>query len=274
MNDAPLFKIDVEQVLKNKVPNVKIPRFIVNYLKKIAHENDINSLLVHTDTRKNLDFIESSLEYFKITLDIIGRDNLPPKKGRYIFAGNHPLGGFDGVATGYFLGKAYDNKVRLIVNDILMGLPPLRDMFIPVNKTGSQNKEYADMMRTFYESDFQLMTYPAGMCSRKVHGEIADMEWKKNFISKAVEFQRDVVPIYFEGRNSNFFYNLSKCRMFFKIKLNIEMLYLVDELFKQTGKHFRICVGKPISWQTFDKSKTYEQWAQWVKEIVYEMAKE
>ena len=129
------------------------------------------------------------------------------------------------------------------------------------------------MMQKLYESDNNLLTYPAGMCSRKVNGKVVDLEWKKNFISKAIEYQRDVIPIYFEGRNSNFFYNLANLRKFFRIKFNIEMMYLVNEMFKQKGNHFNICIGKPIPWQTFDKSKSLMEWATWVKEIVYKMEK-
>ena len=149
----------------------------------------------------------------------------------------------------------------------------MHEMFIPVNKVGNQNKNHATMMQELYESENNLLTYPAGMCSRKIKGKIVDLEWKKNFISKAIEYQRDVVPIYFEGRNSNFFYNLANLRKFFKIKLNIEMLYLVNEMFKKKGAHFTIRIGKPIAWQTFDKSKGLTEWAAWVKEIVYKMEK-
>jgi putative hemolysin len=153
-----------------------------------------------------------------------------------------------------------------------MNLEPMHEMFIPVNKVGSQSKNHASMMQDLYESDNNLLTYPAGMCSRKINGKIIDLEWKKNFISKSVEYQRDVVPIYFEGKNSNFFYNLANIRKFFRIKINIEMMYLVNEMFKQKGKHFMIRIGKPIPWQTFDKTKSQSEWAAWVKEIVYTMA--
>jgi len=147
----------------------------------------------------------------------------------------------------------------------------MKEMFVPVNKLGSQTREHAEMMKQLYESDNNLVTYPAGVCSRKQNGKICDLEWKKNFITKAVEYQRDVIPVYFEGRNSSFFYNLANLRKFLKIKFNVEMMYLADELFKQKGKHFTIKFGQPIPWQTFDKSKSQAQWAQWVKDIVYDM---
>ncbi len=271
MTQDKVIKMDIAQVLKNKAPKTKVPTFIVNYLRRIAHEDEFNIFFQANPTLKNLEFIEAGLKYLGVTVDIKGEENLP-KDGRLIFASNHPLGGLDGVATGYVLGKVYVGKVRFFSNDLMMNLHPMRDMFVPVNKTGAQGKGHAEMMQQLYESDSHLLTYPAGVCSRKVNGQITDLVWQKNFISKSIQYQRDVVPIYFEGRNSNFFYNLARLRKFLGIKFNIEMMYLADEMFKQKGKHFRIRIGKPIPWQTFDKTKNHHKWAEWVKEIVYKMA--
>jgi putative hemolysin len=271
MTTYKIINIDIAKVLKSKAPKTKVPKFIVNYLRRIVHEKEFNEFFKKNPDKKNLEFIKAGLDYLSVSIEIKGKENLPPKGGKYIFASNHPLGGLDGIATGYLIGKEYDGKVRFFSNDLLMHLHPLHDMFIPVNKTGSQGKGHAEMMQKLYESDNHLITYPAGICSRKEKGKICDLEWKKNFINKAVEFQRDVVPIYFEGRNSNFFYNLANLRKFFGIKFNVEMMYLADEMFKQKGKSFSITIGKPIPWETFDKSKTQTQWAQWVKEIVYKM---
>jgi putative hemolysin len=272
MSTEKIINIDMEQVLKSKAPKTKFPSFIVNYLRRIVHEKEFNIFFKNNPNLKNLEFIEAAFKYLEVTTSIDGIENLPPKNGRYIFASNHPLGGLDGITTGYLIGKEYDGKVRFFSNDLMMHLHPMRDMFVPVNKVGSQSKGHAEMMQRLYESDNHLITYPAGMCSRKVKGKIIDLEWKKNFISKAIEYQRDVVPIYFEGKNSNFFYNLANIRKFLGIKFNIEMMYLADEMFKQKGNHFSIRIGKKIPWQTFDKSKTHAQWAEWVKEIVYKMA--
>ena len=271
MSQNEVIKIDVEAVLKSKAPKTKVPRFIVNFLRRIVHEKQFNKLFEDNYGIKNLDFIEKSLEMFGITSSIKGKENLPPKGEKYIFASNHPLGGLDGLAIGLLIGREYDGKVKLFTNDLLMYVEPLKELFIPVNKVGSQGKSHAESFRNFFDSDDHLITFPAGMCSRKVNGKIVDLEWKKSFISKAIQHKRDIVPIYFEGRNSGFFYNLSKYRKFFGIKLNVEMLFLPDEMFKQKGNHFTIKIGKPIPWQMFDKTKSQTQWAQWVKEIVYKI---
>lgn len=271
MNTNKVLEIDIAKVLKTKAPKTYVPKFIVNYLRRIAHEEDFNDFFKANPTLKNLDFIEAAFKFLHVTTNILGKENLP-KGGKYIFASNHPLGGLDGVTTGYLLGREYDGKVRFFSNDLLMNLHPMKEMFVPVNKTGVQGKGHAEMMQQLYESDSHLLTYPAGMCSRKTNGKIIDLVWQKNFISKAIQYQRDVVPIYFEGRNSNFFYNLANIRKFLGIKFNVEMMYLADEMFKQKGSHFTIQIGKPIPWQTFDKTKSHHKWAEWVKDIVYKMA--
>ncbi len=269
---AEKLEINVDKILQEKAPNKKLPRFFINYLKKIVHQDEINRFLERAKDKKNLDFIESAItDELQATITFEGLENLPPKDNIYTFVSNHPLGGLDGLILGLGIGQHYDGKVRFISNDILMFLTPMKEMFIPTNKTGGQTREHLKKMNEFYESENHLITFPAGACSRKIDGKIQDLKWNKSFVVKAVEHKRDVVPIYFEGRNSNFFYNLSNIRK--KLKLpNIEMLYLVNEMYKQRGNHFKIKVGKPIPYTTFDKSKKPLEWALWVRKKVYEMA--
>ncbi len=272
MNTNNIVEIDIAKVVKTKAPNRWVPNFLIQYLRRIAHEEELNTFFKKNSSLRNLDFIEAGLQYLEVTMSLEGKENLP-FGGKYIFACNHPLGGLDGIAIGFLLGKEYDGKVKFFSNDLLMNVHPIRELFVPVNKTGAQGKEHAEMMKQLYESDNHLITYPSGMCSRKIDGEIMDLEWKKNFVKKSIEYQRDVVPVYFEGRNSNFFYRLANFRKFLGLKFNVEMLYLSDEMFRQKGNHFIIRIGEPISWQSFDKSKSHSEWADWVKVKVYSMRK-
>jgi putative hemolysin len=263
--------IDLEALVRAKMPNRKLPRFVINYLKKITHIDEVNYTFKAFPDAKNLDFIGNLLDYLNITYTVEGLENLPVNDEKYIFVSNHPLGGLDGIVLAYVLGTRYGGKLRLLTNDILLFIEPLRELFIPVNKVGSQGKENVEKLNEFYESDNHLVTFPSGKCSRKIKGKIIDPEWKKNFIAKAVQYKRNVVPIYFSGQNSNFFYNLANIRTALGIKANIEMLYLADEFFKQRNTHFRLKIGKPITWQTFDKSKSQQQWANEMRELVYGM---
>jgi 1-acyl-sn-glycerol-3-phosphate acyltransferase len=264
-------KIDVEKILYSKNPALKkaVPGFVVNYLKRIVHQDDVNSFLGKWGHLRDAELIEAWLRYFEIKFNIIGSENIP-KTGRYIFVSNHPLGGLDGIVFIYELSK-YFPDIKFPVNDILTNIENLSGIFLPVNKHGAQGKDAARKIEEAYSSGSQILYFPAGLCSRKKRGVVNDLQWQKSFISKAIQHKRDIVPAYFSGRNSNFFYNLSNIRKFLGIKANIEMLYLADEMFKQKDKEFRLVFGKTIPWETFDKTRSALEWADWVKSKSYEL---
>ena len=264
--------IDIDKVLREKAPKYYkyIPRFVVSYLKRIVHQEELNVFLRDSKDKVGVDFLKACLEFLDANIVVKGEENLP-KEGLYTFVSNHPLGGQDGVALGYILGSFYNGKVKYMVNDLLMNLQGLAPLCIPINKTGKQAKDFPRMVEAGFASDDQLIMFPAGLCSRRQNGVIRDLDWKKTFVVKSVQAHRDVVPIHFEGRNSNFFYNLANICKFLGIKVNIAMLYLADEMLKNRHKTFTVTIGKPISWQTFDKSKTPTEWAAYVKDIVYKL---
>ena len=265
--------VDIEKVLRSKMGDKArwIPRFAVKWLKHIAHEDQVNEFLWQARDLKGTPWLVACLNYLGVKIEVEGMDNLPKKddKRLYTFVSNHPLGGIDGVALGSVLGRQYDDRFRYLVNDLLMNLPGLAPLCIPINKTGHQSRNFPAMVEAGFKGDTHILMFPAGLCSRKRNGVIRDLDWKKTFITKSVETQRDVVPIHFEGHNSNFFYRLSNISDRYVKKVNIAMLFLVDEMFKNTGNTFRIRIGKPIPWQTFDKSKSPMEWAQYVKDLVY-----
>ena len=256
MTDDSLFLIDIDKILRAKAPKryKYIPKFLISYLKKIVHQEEINVFLQESKDKLGVDFLEASLDFLDAKVEVRGEENLP-KEGLYTFVSNHPLGGQDGVALGYVLGKFYNGKVKYLVNDLLMNLRGLAPLCIPINKTGKQAKDFPKMVEAGFKSDDQLIMFPAGLCSRRRNGVIRDLEWKKTFIVKSVQAQRDVANI---------------CTAL-GIKFNIAMLYLADEMIKNRHKTFTVTFGKPIPWQTFDKSKTPAQWAEYVKDIVYKL---
>lgn len=276
MTDDSLFLIDIDKVLRDKAPKYYkyIPRFLISYLKRITHQEELNVFLTEVKDKEGVDFLEECMGFLDAKLVVKGLENIPKDK-LFTFVSNHPLGGQDGVALGYILGRHFDGKVKYLVNDLLMNLRGLAPLCIPINKTGKESRDFPMMVNAGFKSDNQLIMFPAGLCSRRQkNGEIRDVAWSKTFIVKSVQTQRDVVPIYFEGRNSDFFYNLANRCKKLGIKVNIAMLYLVDEMFKNRHKTFTVTFGKPIPWQTFDKSKTPAQWAEYVKGIVYELSEE
>ncbi len=270
-NDS-FFLVDIDKILASKAGKKAkyVPGFLVSYLKKIVHQDEINEYLLSVKEKRGVPFLESTLNFLDAKVEVDGLDNLPQDGRLYTFVSNHPLGGLDGISLGYILGTQYQGKIKYLVNDLLMNLYGLAPLFVPINKTGSQSRDFPKMVDAAFRSDDHIIMFPAGLCSRKnSQGVIRDLDWKKTFIVKSVQTQRDVVPIHFEGRNSDFFYSLANWCKRLGIKFNIAMLYLADEMFKNRHNTFRVTIGKPIPWQTFDKSKTSTEWAEYVKEKVY-----
>ena len=267
--------IDIDDILKSKMGTKAkfVPGFLVAWLKRIAHQDEVNAFLWESRNLTGTEWLKACVRYLDMTIHIEGRNNLPDKDdGKlYTFVSNHPLGGEDGVALGAIIGEHYDGRFRYLVNDLLLNLPGLRPVSIGINKTGRQSRDFPRMVEAGFQSDNHMLMFPAGLNSRKKNGVIHDLPWKKTFISKSVEYHRDVVPIYFSGRNSERFYRIANWQKKLHLKVNIAMLFLVDEMYRNVHKTFTIKIGKPIPWQTFDKSRTPAQWAQWVEDKVYEL---
>lgn len=278
--------IDIDKVLRSKLGNKAswVPRFLVNWLKRTIHQEWMNQHLCGKGSgQTGVDWLDGCLEYLnckvkvrtKIDGDVHeGLDAIPDNDdGRYYtIVCNHPLGGQDGIALGSVVCHKFDSKMVYLVNDLLMNLKGLAPLCVPINTTGRNGRDFPKMVEAAFGSKKNVVMFPAALCSRKGEdGMIRDLEWKKTFISKSVQYHRDVIPVHFSGHNSDKFYNIARWCKRLHLKFNVAMLYLPDEMYKNQGKTFTVTFGKPIPWQTFDRSKTPAEWAQWVRGKVYEL---
>lgn len=266
--------VDVESVLKAKAGSKAryVPRCLVSWLRRIVHEDEINAYLSETEGITGLPWLRRTIEYLDMKVVVEGEENLPPaEKGPYTFVCNHPLGGPDGIAIGAELGGHYNGKLKYLVNDILMFLPGLAPLCVPVNVTGAQSRRSPEAVNAAFASGDNILMFPAGLCSRRHHGVIHDVAWKKTFISKSVANQRDVVPMHFSGRNSDRFYRIARLCELLHSPVNVAMLFLADETYRNAHKTFTLKIGKPIPWQTFDRTKTPAEWAAYVESICYSL---
>lgn len=268
--------IDIRKILQDKMgAKAKlVPSFLVNWLIKVIHEDEVNKYLWESRHLVGTPWLEECVRYLDSNLVIKGAENFPDDSdgSLYTFVSNHPLGGADGVALGSIIGKRYDSRFRYLVNDLLMNLPGLAPLCVPINKTGNQSRDFPRMVNECFKSDNHVLMFPAGLCSRKIGGKIQDLPWTKTFVNKSVQTKRDVVPIHFSGQNSDKFYRIANIAKALKLNFNPAMLFLVDEMYKNVHKTFEITIGQPIPWQTFDKSKSAAEWAQYVRGKVYELA--
>ena len=245
-----ILQIDIRSILNSRIPAKKrrwIPSFLISGVEKLIHQKELNEILRATLPSEGSEFSRRVLNYLDIKVEVSGLENLKDGE-RYMFASNHPLGGLDGMAYISVLGDKYgDDNIRFLVNDMLMNVLPLKNLFLPINKFGKQGRDYAQIINEKMESDCQIFQFPAGLCSRlQDNGEISDLEWQKSFVVKALESKRDIVPVFFEGKNSGKFYKTAKWRKKLGIKFNLEQILLPSELCKARGSQFRIIFGSPI----------------------------
>ena len=264
--------LDIEKVITDKSPTLKriLPIFIVNYIKRIVHQDKLNKYMDNHKDKIGIDFIEGILGEMNTKLDLNGLENIP-KKGRAVIASNHPLGGLDGMALMVAVSKVRGD-ILFPVNDILMNITNLSTLFTPINKHGGNSSNVKVVDKTF-ASDSIICYFPFGLVSRKKAGEIEDLFWRPTFITKAIKYKRDIIPTHIDGKNSNFFYNLSNIRKRLGIKANLEMFFLVNELFKQENKTLKITFGPPISYKIFDNRYTMRQWSELMREYSYKVGK-
>lgn len=254
------YLLDINKVLGPELVK-KLPRFAINFLKRRIHQDDINGCIMTAEHYKGVGFFDEALNHLNITFKIRGEENLDLSK-RYLFVCNHPLGGPEALIIGSVFRRLYGDGFMVPVNHILSNLKPLREFFVPVKVYSSrQSRELGGQIAEMFQSDRQVLVFPAGLCARKIKGKVTEMPWKKMFVTQAKRYERDVVPMHISGFNSKKFFFFTKLSMFLKLKFNIGMLFLVDELFKKSGEEFIITIGKPVPYTTFDKSKTDIQWA-------------
>ncbi len=272
MADKSVTLIDLDNIVRTRAGNKAkyIPRFVINGLKKLIHQDFINEYL--KEGHVGVDFCENTLRYLDVKVTVEGAENISDLSRRYTFVSNHPLGAIDGVTLGMVLGKHFNGKIKYLVNDFLMHLEGLAPLCIPINKIGKQARGLPQAIDGAFQSDNQVIMFPAGICSRRMKdGSIKDLAWNKTFVIKSVATQRDIVPIHFIGRNSDRFYTIATWCKRLGLKFNLAMLFLPDEMYRSQHGEYKVIIGKPIHWSTFDKSRSPQQWAQQVREEVYKL---
>lgn len=264
--------IDIERVISDKNPKLLkwIPKFLLRYIKNTLHENEVNDFIDRHKDKDSFGFCNAVIQEFKINLEVKGIHNIPTKGGAVLTC-NHPLGGMDAMALVTII-EPVRKDIKFIVNDILLNLENLKDMFVGVNKVGKNQKESLKKVDQLFETEQLICVFPAGLVSRKKKGQVCDLEWKKTFITRTKKRDKQIIPVYLDGELSNFFYRLSSIRNGLGIKANVEMFYLVNELYKQKNKTMNVSFGEPISSSTFTSEKSDFLWAQEIKNKVYQLA--
>ncbi len=269
-SENTILSVDVEKVIRGKSQKLadRLPRFVINFIKRTIHQDEINRLLADNCDSTGVEFATRILKDLNVTYNVHYTGTLPDPAGRYIFVSNHPLGGLDGMILISYIGSHF-RDVRFIVNDLLMYIKPLAPVFVPVNKYGKMRHDNTRLFQETFSSDAQILYFPAGLCSRLIDGKVTDLEWKKTFVTKAIESRRDIVPMFFSGENSRRFYRIANIRKRLGIKFNIETFLLPDEMFRKRGTSFDLYIGEPIPYSSLTDAHTHQEWCGIIRQKSY-----
>ena len=269
-SENTILSVDVEKVIRGKSPRLadRLPRFVINFIKRLIHQDEINRLLSDNRDYTGVEFATRILHDLDVTYNVHYSGSRPDPSGRYIFVSNHPLGGLDGMILISYIGSHFKD-VRFIVNDLLMYIRPLAPVFVPVNKYGKMRHDNTRLFQDTFNSDAQILYFPAGLCSRLIDGKVSDLDWKKTFVTKAIESRRDIVPMFFSGENSGFFYRLAGLRKKLGIKVNIETFLLPDEMFRKKGSSFDLYIGDPIPYISLTGEHSHKEWCDIIRQKSY-----
>ncbi len=263
--------IDIRKLIKSKNPRLLkwLPGFVIRYLERVLHQNEINEFLEMNKDKFDIEFCHAIMHYFNIEVIIEGVEKIPVDE-RIVIVMNHPLGGMDAMA---FVSAVAEKRqdFKFIVNDLLMNLTNLRGLFLGVNKFGKNDGTTRNQIDALFESEDTVCIFPAGKVSRRQNGKILDLEWKKTFVTLSRKYNRKIVPIYIDGELSNFFYRLSELRQKIGVKSNIEMMYLADEMFKQKNKTIRFSVRDCIDLSSFHPEKTDKEVSDAIRQNLYSL---
>jgi putative hemolysin len=263
--------IDIEKSIKNGNSKFlkKLPRFFIRLMIRITGQEEMNRVIYNNREKSGVPFINGILKDWNVKVEITGEHNIP-SSGRFIFAANHPVGGMDAMSIFNMMYRFFPVIVSPS-NELLKAIPNLRPLILGLNVFGKNTKETAQKINELFESDIQVMMFPAGEVSRRRKGVISDPLWQKSFITKAVQHRRDIIPVFISGRNSNLFYFVANLRKFLGVKMYVETLLLPREMLKQRNSTIIINIGKPISYKSLTPELTHAEWAFKIKSIVYSL---
>jgi putative hemolysin len=261
--------IDIEKEFRSSKSRFfrSLPGFVINLLKKLVREDEMNMTIHLSRHLDGVPFVEDVLRNWNVEIRLTGTENIPAT-GRFVFVANHPLGAVDSLAFLCLIHRSMKNVVSPS-NEMLGRIPNLRSVMLGINVFGKNTRKTAAELEELFKSDTQVMIFPSGEVSRREKGKIRDPQWQKTFVTKAIQHRRDIIPVHIGGRNSNLFYIVSNLRKLLGIRMYLETILLPREMMNQRNKPVTLSVGKPVTWQSLTSDKTHQEWAQIIKDIVY-----
>ena len=265
--------LDVEKMIQKKYPKLQNNQIIKGAISKFAdsviHQGEINKFLEQNSHLTPLEFVEHALEKLQFNHYISDKylENIPTE-GKVIIIANHPLGALDALSL-IKLISSVRKDIKIIANDFLNTLGPLKPILLDINNfKAQQSKEAISKIYESLNNEEAVIIFPSGEVSRASPTGIKDKNWHKGFLKFAKRSNSPILPVFIGGKNSKTFYSVST------INKKLSMLLLSSEMFKQKNKSIEIIVGELIPYEHIvPKGITEEQIVRLYKKHLYSLKK-
>ncbi len=227
-------------------PNVA-KKFIFSGMKKVFHQDQINTFMSDNAHKDTFSYIEAIVDYFDISISLKSNElRRIPTYGRLVIIANHPLGALDAMALLHLL-KDVRKDIKIVANSFLSQFENLSEVIIPIDNIN--NKMDRETLKSIYKAldeEMVVVIFPSGEVSRIKPNGVKDTPWKSGFFKIATKKETPILPIYINAKNSKNFYLLS---MFNR---SLATASLPHEMFKAKGKTIEFTIGKSIPFHSYN----------------------
>ncbi|KFL35767.1 lysophospholipid acyltransferase family protein [Arenimonas donghaensis] len=220
-------------------PHAGLVKPLVARVQKASRLAEARDFLETHGHLRGLAFVESALRYLDVryTVDQVERERIP-ETGRLLVVANHPSGALDALALLHLVGSVRKD-VRVVANDLLGTVSPLRDLLLPVRILGGRpTPDSLRAVEAALEQEQCVIVFPAGEVSRLGWRGIRDGRWRRGFLRFARSTGAPVLPVKVQARNSMFFYGVSA------LYRPAGMLMLAREVFARRGSRIGLRIGQ------------------------------
>jgi putative hemolysin len=245
--------ISVENVVSSRFPdfparNPALHKTVVALLRHLFRESEFHRFEERYPHLSGFDFVEQALDHFDFGVTVSDRERERiPSWGRVVIVANHPIGSLDGLALLKLVGDVR-RDVRVVANDVLSVVEPLRNLLLPVDNMGSRTaREHLRAIEQHLNNDGAVIIFPAGEVSRMGATGVRDGKWRQGFLRFAEKTRAPILPVFVDARNSILFYSLSL------LARPLSTLWLVREMFKHHNRNVRVRIGQAIPFDTYSE---------------------
>ena len=194
-------------------------------------------------------FWKDAVNKLELKINSIFHSNIQiPSKGRLIVVANHAFGVVDGVTMCSLISNVRQDY-KIITHKVLRQAEAVKEKIIPIDFSQSRDAILSNInarkqAENVLLNDGVVVLFPSGQIATKENfnkkTKAHDGEWKQFTSKLVIKTKSPVLPIYFEGQNSQLFHIANKMGLTFRYSL---MMY---ELKRKIGDTINLHVGEII----------------------------